>query len=73
VLEAYNAALQRELAGSVWAATAKSWYKTADGTITNNWSGPTYRYWWKTRRADLACYDVTARAARTERRASAAA
>jgi cation diffusion facilitator CzcD-associated flavoprotein CzcO len=74
VLDAYHAAIQRELAGTVWAATAKSWYKTADGTITNNWSGTTFRYWRKTRRADLACYDVTARAARAEpRRAPAAA
>lgn len=73
VLEAYNAELQRELAGTVWAATANSWYKTADGTITNNWSGTTFRYWLKTRRADLACYHVTPRAARVENAQASAA
>ena len=75
VLDAYNAELQRELAGTVWAATSNSWYKTADGTITNNWSGTTFRYWRKTRRADLACYDVTPRvpAARVENAQASAA
>jgi cation diffusion facilitator CzcD-associated flavoprotein CzcO len=61
-LEAYNARTQRALAGTAWAATGKSWYKTADGTITNNWPGTTVRYWWETRRADLRPYR-TARAA----------
>jgi len=75
VLDAYNAELQRELAGTAWAATSNSWYKTADGTITNNWSGTTFRYWRKTRRADLACYDVTPRvsAARVENAQASAA
>ena len=63
VMEAYNAELERKLAGTVWAATGKSWYKTADGTITNNWPGTTVRYWWETRHADLARYEVVARAA----------
>jgi hypothetical protein len=52
----FNAKLQRELAGTVWARTDHSWYKTKSGRITNNWSGSTIRYWWKTRRADLAAY-----------------
>ena len=75
VLDAYNAELQRDLAGTAWAATSNSWYKTADGTITNNWSGTTFRYWLKTRRADLACYDVTphVRAARVENAQASAA
>jgi cation diffusion facilitator CzcD-associated flavoprotein CzcO len=71
---AYNARIQRELARTVWAATPKSWYKTADGTITNNWSGTTLRYWWSTRRADLACYETVARdaaAIRIDRAAAA--
>jgi hypothetical protein len=57
-MEAYNARLQEELQATVWAATGKSWYKTADGTITNNWSGSTVRYWWRTRRADLDLYTI---------------
>ena len=56
VMEAYNQRLQQELARSAWAATDHSWYKTANGKITNNWSGTTARYWWKTRRANLDCY-----------------
>jgi len=55
-MSAWEARLQRELARTVWARTGKSWYKTTDGTITNNWSGSTLRYWWKTRKADLSDY-----------------
>jgi cation diffusion facilitator CzcD-associated flavoprotein CzcO len=56
VMEAYDARVQRELQRTAWAATGKSWYKTEDGRITNNWSGSTIRYWWNTRRADLSAY-----------------
>jgi cation diffusion facilitator CzcD-associated flavoprotein CzcO len=59
-MRGFNAKLQHELAGTVWARTDHSWYKTKSGRITNNWSGPTIRYWWKTRRADLAVYDLAA-------------
>ncbi len=62
VMDAYNARLQRELGRSVWAATGKSWYKTEDGKITNNWSGSTVRYWWRTRRVDLRSYHQEPRA-----------
>lgn len=60
-LAAWEADVRRELAGTAWAATGKSWYKTADGTITNNWPGSTVRYWWRTRHADLSRYDVVRR------------
>jgi hypothetical protein len=56
VMEDYNRRLQRELSRTVWAATERSWYKTASGLITNNWSGSTLRYWWKTRRVDFRAY-----------------
>jgi cation diffusion facilitator CzcD-associated flavoprotein CzcO len=56
-MRAFNAKLQRELAGTVWARTDHSWYKTKSGRITNNWSGSTLRYWWETRRADLSAYE----------------
>ncbi len=55
-MQDFNAKLQRELAGTVWARTDHSWYKTKSGRITNNWSGSTLRYWWETRRADLNAY-----------------
>jgi cation diffusion facilitator CzcD-associated flavoprotein CzcO len=59
--EAWNRRLRRELERTVWAATGKSWYKTESGLITNNWSGSTARYWWKTRRADLGVYQQVPR------------
>ncbi|MHB8381410.1 MAG: flavin-containing monooxygenase [Candidatus Binataceae bacterium] len=61
VMEEFDACLQRELAGTVWATTGKSWYKTDAGRITNNWSRTTISYWWRTRHADLAKYGQLAR------------
>jgi cation diffusion facilitator CzcD-associated flavoprotein CzcO len=58
VLEAWDARTQAELARTVWAATDHSWYKTAEGRITNNWPGTTTRYWWQTRRVDLRAYHL---------------
>jgi len=59
-LDAYDARIQQELAGTVWAAPERSWYKTASGRITNNWSGSTLRYWWTTRRFDVEHYRTKA-------------
>jgi cation diffusion facilitator CzcD-associated flavoprotein CzcO len=59
VMDEYNRWLQRDLAKSVWAADKHSWYKLADGTITNNWPHSTIRYRRLLRRADLGAY-VTA-------------
>jgi hypothetical protein len=53
---AYNEELQRVLDKSVWAQTGASWYKRADGKITNNWSGPTVAYWWRTRHPEFGFY-----------------
>lgn len=36
---AFNTQLQKKLKRTVWAADCPSWYKTADGIITNNWHG----------------------------------
>jgi cation diffusion facilitator CzcD-associated flavoprotein CzcO len=47
---ASNRRLQAELGRTVWAAGCHSWYKTASGRITNNWSGPTMKYWLRTAR-----------------------
>lgn len=52
----YNAALQRDLERTVWGAGCTSWYKTASGKLTNNWSGFTVDYWRRTRRPDLAAF-----------------
>jgi cation diffusion facilitator CzcD-associated flavoprotein CzcO len=58
VMDEYNRWLQRDLAKSVWAADKQSWYKLADGTITNNWPHSTIRYRTLLRRADLAAYET---------------
>jgi hypothetical protein len=58
VLDAYNRSLQQDLAKSVWAATGASWYKLADGTITNNWPHSTIRYQRLLRAAKLEDFDV---------------
>jgi hypothetical protein len=58
VMDEYNAGLQRDLAKSVWSADKQSWYKLADGTITNNWPHSTIHYRRLLRRADLAAYDT---------------
>jgi len=33
----YNEELQRDLAGTAFAAGCASWYKTGDGRVVNNW------------------------------------
>jgi cation diffusion facilitator CzcD-associated flavoprotein CzcO len=58
VLEAYNRGLQQDLARSVWATTGASWYKLADGTITNNWPHSTIRYRRLLREAKLEDYET---------------
>ena len=45
----YNAGIQRDLEKTAWAAGCSSWYKTASGKVTNNWSGFTVDYWNRTR------------------------
>jgi hypothetical protein len=62
VREAFNDQLQRDLAGTSWAAAPESWDKDA-GRITNNWPYSTFDYWRRTRAMVHAEY-------RTERRAA---
>ena len=54
----YNADLQRELRDSSFAGSCNSWYKTADGRITNNWKGSVEDYRAATRELDVADYDL---------------
>jgi len=61
VMDEYNRWLQRDLAKSVWANGKQSWYKLADGTITNNWPHSTIRYRKMLREADLGAYDTAGR------------
>jgi cation diffusion facilitator CzcD-associated flavoprotein CzcO len=58
VMDEYNRTLQQDLAKSVWSTTRDSWYKLADGTITNNWPHTTIYYRKLLRTADLGAYDT---------------
>jgi cation diffusion facilitator CzcD-associated flavoprotein CzcO len=58
VMDAYNRQLQQDLARSVWATIGASWYKLADGTITNNWPHSTMRYQRLLREARLEDYET---------------
>jgi cation diffusion facilitator CzcD-associated flavoprotein CzcO len=51
-MDRYNRGLQRDLEKTSWVASCDSWYKNAAGKVTNNWSGTTVEYWWRTRRPD---------------------
>jgi cation diffusion facilitator CzcD-associated flavoprotein CzcO len=57
-LAAFNQHLQDDLRGSSWAGSCLSWYKTADGRITNNWSGSVEDYKARTAQLELAHYDL---------------
>jgi cation diffusion facilitator CzcD-associated flavoprotein CzcO len=52
----FNTNLRREMKRTVWEAGCSSWYKAPDGTILNNWSSHTVKYWWQTRRPRLREY-----------------
>ncbi|WP_370379287.1 flavin-containing monooxygenase [Catenulispora sp. GAS73] len=43
-LAEYDATMRRLLARTAWEGGCTSWYKTADGRVTNNWPLRSYRY-----------------------------
>jgi hypothetical protein len=55
---AYNAELQSELSGTVWAAGCDSWYTNEAGRNTNNWSDRVKRYQRLLSRWNVADYDL---------------
>lgn len=56
--ERFNAQLQRDLEDTAWAGSCSSWYKTASGKITNNWSGDTKTYREMTSEVRLDDYEI---------------
>jgi cation diffusion facilitator CzcD-associated flavoprotein CzcO/acetyl esterase/lipase len=58
VAERFDAEIQHRLARSVWTG-CRSWYRTASGRIVNNWPGTTREYTKRTRKLDLADYEIT--------------
>ncbi|MCJ1304539.1 hypothetical protein MMC08_007352 [Hypocenomyce scalaris] len=58
-VDAYNAELQSVLRTSTFAhPNCQSWYKTAEGLVTNNWSGTVVAYQNLLSRIDWTDYDV---------------
>ncbi|MCA9064679.1 MAG: NAD(P)/FAD-dependent oxidoreductase [Planctomycetaceae bacterium] len=55
-VRAYDSEVQRSLGTTVWAGDCTSWYKTADGTIPNNWFASAYAYHKRTRTADFSAW-----------------
>jgi cation diffusion facilitator CzcD-associated flavoprotein CzcO len=55
-MRAYNDQVQQKLGKTVWAQISASWYKNVSGRITNNWYGPTWLYWLRTRRVAWSDY-----------------
>lgn len=60
-MRTFNTELQQELSRSVWAANCGSWYKTASGKITNNWSSFVTEFDRRTRRPDWVAFHQEAR------------
>ena len=49
VMSRCNESLRAATARTIWATECTSWYKTAEGVVTNNWPLPSIAYWWRTR------------------------
>jgi cation diffusion facilitator CzcD-associated flavoprotein CzcO len=59
VEQAFRAELAGKLRGTVWTSGCNSWYIAPDGDVLL-WPGFTFDYWRRTRRVDLADYEVRA-------------
>lgn len=57
---AFNVRLQKDLEATAWAGECSSWYKTASGKITNNWSDDTAAYRKRTARPAFEDYAFAA-------------
>ncbi|WP_113704610.1 flavin-containing monooxygenase [Nonomuraea lactucae] len=55
-MAAWTRQLDRAMAGMVWQDGCRSWYKTADGRVTNNWPGRADLYRRLTARSPRAAY-----------------
>ena len=56
----FNVQLQKDLESTAWAGECSSWYKTASGKITNNWSDDTAAYRKRTARPAFEDYAFAA-------------
>lgn len=62
-MQGFNEDIQAQFGKTVWAGACDSWYKNAQGKITNNWPGFTASYWWMMRRPDFADFSFDGKAA----------
>jgi len=62
VQQAFDREMQSRLSTSVWQTGCNNWYIDEHGRNTNNWPGFTLEYRRRTRRVDLADYEIGARA-----------
>lgn len=61
----FNEKIQSELKGAVWSSGGcQSWYLDANGVNRTIWPGFTWNYWWQTREADRADYEIQTSGAR---------
>jgi cation diffusion facilitator CzcD-associated flavoprotein CzcO len=58
VMMKFNQKLQNDMQGTAWAGNCTSWYKTASGRITNNWSGNVEDYRRRTARFEPDDYEM---------------
>ncbi|MBB5155257.1 cation diffusion facilitator CzcD-associated flavoprotein CzcO [Saccharopolyspora phatthalungensis] len=60
VQDSFNAEIQSKLAGAVWSVGGcRSWYLDENGVNRAIWPGFTWKYWLRTRKADMADYETT--------------
>lgn len=59
--ESYDAHVQHQLRSSVWAGDCTNWYKSADGSIPNNWWGSATAYWARVRRPKFSDFEFSKR------------
>jgi cation diffusion facilitator CzcD-associated flavoprotein CzcO len=57
--QAFRQELARKMKHTVWTTGCRSWYQTADGEVFL-WPGASFDYWRRTRRVDLADYELHA-------------
>jgi hypothetical protein len=53
----YDTEIQQRLARTVWTA-CRNWYRTAGGRVVNNWPGTMREYAKRTRRFEVAEYEL---------------
>jgi cation diffusion facilitator CzcD-associated flavoprotein CzcO len=59
VYKSYVREFRRRIGNTTFSAGCNSWYKTADGTVVNNWFGLSTEFWLRTRNFDAESYNIS--------------